>query len=203
MSESEQSTPVDVDTSEQKEYVDERKLKKKQQLKEARENKKMIAKQREEENLRVRAELLSTKAEIERLKSDKKRIRTDDNNNVVDEDDDDNDDERPKKRRVRVTREPSADDDHPQTNSDKRGLVNEAAKIGIVSVLGLASWYVQNRLFREQKKQSPPPTRTTTTTSQVQKFVPSQHKFVPATSLFNKTNVDSKSNTIGKSGFSM
>ena len=129
-----------------------KKDKKTEQLKAAREAKLEKKKLKDKENQDIRDALLRLNEENAELKNKSKRKRTDDGH----EDTPTSDSATKRSTPVKVTRD--KDDDEKEEPSPGKSFTQQATVTGIVGLLGLASWYAQNRLFQASqasKSQSP------------------------------------------------
>lgn len=136
------------------EDAEEKKLKRREQLRDAREAKKLKQQEKSREEAEVRAALLQLKQENEQLrKRNTKPKRKREEPEEVKEDEEVSFQPVAKKKRgpVRVTRQPEGEYELDNGPS----MTNQIAKVGIVSLLGLGSWYVQNKMFNEKKKNKP------------------------------------------------
>ena len=183
---SQETTDVNTD-------LDIKKQKKVQQLKLARESKRALQILKNEEDLKIKEQLLQLQTENEQLR--KKSIETPINTEP----------EKKDSKPIVVIRQDSDSDESGDENKQPPSIVREACKLGIVGLLGLGSFYVQNHLFRtvdEEKKipfHNSKPTEKATTTATSQAHTKRRHPLSPA-ALPTMQNPKKKLK-IGKSGF--
>ena len=192
---------------------EETKIKKANQLREARLSKKRKKQEKEEEDRKIREALLRyEQKEKSRQDAKQKRKRArDSDGDDDDDDDDDNDDvdEKPNKKRrkpIKVTRSNECDDGdtyNDKTAEKQQTFAQQAMITGIVGTLGLASWYVQNRLFAA-KSHAPSKKKIQTSSSATNpKSMPiqTQKKTHPVRPMFFNQKMVKKN--IGSSGFTV
>jgi hypothetical protein len=182
------------------------KLKRLEQLKAARESKKAKQKAKEEEDREVREALLQLRAENASLKAAKVAevaapapLPPPPQPMEV---------EPPQREPVVITRVDEESDTTSESEPAAPSLITEAAKIGIVGLLGLGSFYVQNHLFRAKETPPPPPPPEKAKAKKTISPPPQKRKYPlsyrPQNVLLHNNNKTKKKRVkVGHSGFSM